>query len=83
MLHVRREYEDVMTGINTSDHFDELDRALNEQYESVHEGHIYRILRLKQSDSMASTSNSKAAAGGHCRFVQNHGAEAPHVASRW
>jgi hypothetical protein len=58
VLQVRREYEDMMTGIHTSDRFDELDRVLNERYESVHEGHIYRLLRLKQSDTTMSDGKS-------------------------
>jgi len=39
-----------MSGINTSDHFDELDRVLSQRYESVHEGNIFRLLRLKQAE---------------------------------
>jgi hypothetical protein len=48
VLEVRRDFKDVMSGINTSDHFDELDRVLSQRYESVHEGNIFRLLRLKQ-----------------------------------
>jgi hypothetical protein len=66
VLQERREFEDVMTGIHTSDRFDELDRVLKERYESVHEGHTYRLLRLRQADSVASTLIGEAAAGGHC-----------------
>ncbi|MBS0422066.1 MAG: hypothetical protein JSR66_30450 [Proteobacteria bacterium] len=47
VLEVRRGYKDVMTGINTSDRFDELDRVLTERYASVYEGESYRLLRLK------------------------------------
>jgi hypothetical protein len=48
VLEVHRDSKDVMSGINTSDHFDELDRVLSQRYESVHEGNIFRLLRLKQ-----------------------------------
>jgi hypothetical protein len=67
VLQVRREYEDVMTGIHTSDRFDELDRVLNERYESVHEGHIYRLLRLKQSDTTMSDGKS----GLNCQQIRH------------
>jgi hypothetical protein len=61
VLEVRRDFKDVMSGINTSDHFDELDRVLSERYESVHEGNIFRLLRLKQADatSVLATGRSK------------------------
>jgi hypothetical protein len=51
VLEVRRRFKDVMSGVGTSDHFDALDRLLDERYESVHEGKIYRLLRLKQLDA--------------------------------
>lgn len=54
VLEVSRSYKDVMTGINTSDHFDELTRVLNERYEPVYEGDVYRLLRLKQPERPAS-----------------------------
>ena len=66
VLQVRREYEDVMTGINTSDRFDELDRVLKERYESVHEGQTYLLLRLKQEYPMPSNSMHPEGARGHC-----------------
>jgi len=50
VLEVRREYKDVMTGVNTSDRFEELDHVLRERYESVYEGHIFRLLRLKERE---------------------------------
>jgi hypothetical protein len=67
VLQVRREYEDVMTGIHTSDHFDELDRVLNERYESVHEGNIYRLLRLKPSETTMSDGRS----GPNCQQIRH------------
>jgi hypothetical protein len=64
VLEVRREYKDVMTGLNTSDRFDDLDRILRQRYESAYEGKSYRILRIKSSDTTASTSCGSVADGG-------------------
>jgi hypothetical protein len=47
VLQIRRQYEDTMTGINTSERFDELNDILKKHYESVHEGLTYRLLRSK------------------------------------
>jgi hypothetical protein len=49
VLEVRKSYKDVMTGLNTSDRFDELDHVLNESYQSVYEGRIYRLLKLRSA----------------------------------
>jgi hypothetical protein len=56
VLEVRRSYKDVVSGVDTSDHFDALDRVLSERYESVHEGKTYRLLRLKQPDTTFSVA---------------------------
>jgi len=63
VLDVRREYKDVMTGVNTSDRFDDLDQILSERYESVYEGKIYRILRIRGADTTASTAFGNVAEG--------------------
>ena len=47
VLEVSPKYKDVMTGINTSDHFDELRRVLSDRYEAVYQNDVYRLLRLK------------------------------------
>jgi hypothetical protein len=60
VLEVRRSYKDVVSGVNTSDHFDALDRVLSERYESVHEGKTYRLLRLKQPDTTLSVATGDA-----------------------
>jgi hypothetical protein len=57
VLQVRREYEDIMTGVGTSNRFEELDRVLSERYQSVHEGKTFRLLRLKRPDGAIDTSN--------------------------
>jgi len=49
VLEVRRDFKDVMSGINTSDHFDELDRVLSQRYESVHEENIFRLVETETS----------------------------------
>lgn len=59
VLEVRREYKDVMTGIGTSDRFEELDRLLNERYESVYEGRTYRILRMRPVNTMTSVGEGR------------------------
>lgn len=56
VLEVSRSYKDVMTGINTSDHFDELTRVLDERYETVYEGKVYRLLRLKEAHKIVAPS---------------------------
>ncbi|MBS0421999.1 MAG: hypothetical protein JSR66_30110 [Proteobacteria bacterium] len=53
VLEVDRTYKDVMTGLNTSDHFEALDRVLHDRYDMVYKGSVYRLLRLKQSDAGA------------------------------
>lgn len=47
VLEVRRAYKAVVSGINTSDRFPALERALSERYDPVYETKMYRLLRLK------------------------------------